>query len=60
MAGTRTAKRRLKDFDFSKDGAHLALVHKEQGGAANGYSTLIMKSSANFSKSLYKKFNKLE
>lgn len=59
MAGTRTAKRRLKDFDFSKDGAHLALVHKEQGGAANGYSTLIMKSSANFSEEFVQKVQQI-
>jgi hypothetical protein len=45
----RIAKRRLSEISFNHEGAHLALVHKEQGGAANGYETLIMKSAANFS-----------
>lgn len=35
---------RLSDFDFSGDEAHLALVHKVQGGAANGYKTIVTKS----------------
>lgn len=34
------AKRRLTDFDFSKEGCHVALVDK----AANGHEVLIMKS----------------
>lgn len=51
----RKAKRRLKNFDFSSEGAHLALVHKEQGGGANGYETLIMKSAANFSEEFIEK-----
>lgn len=51
----RTAKRRLRNFDFSQEGAHLALVHKDQGGAANGYSTLIMKSTGQFSPEFIKK-----
>lgn len=55
MAEKRTPKRRLSQFDFSQEGAHLALVHKEQGGAANGYSTLIMKSAANFSEEFIQK-----
>lgn len=32
------AKRRLSNFNFEAEGSHLALVHKEQGGPANGYS----------------------
>lgn len=40
------AKRRLSKFDFTGDEAHLALVSKEQGGAANGYSTLILKAAS--------------
>ena len=35
---------RLTDFDFTCDEAHLALVHKDQGGAANGYKTIVTKS----------------
>lgn len=45
---TAKAKRRLSNFDFSQEGSHLALVHKEQGGAANGYSTLIMKATGKY------------
>ncbi|MEG2307295.1 MAG: hypothetical protein RSB94_08150, partial [Erysipelotrichaceae bacterium] len=45
----RVAKRRLVDIDFSKEGAHLALVHKDQGGAANGYTTLVMKATDKYS-----------
>lgn len=40
------ATRRLSDFDFSKDGAHVALVGKHQGGPANGVTTLITKSTS--------------
>jgi hypothetical protein len=37
------AKRKLTKFDFSGEGAHVALVHQDQGGAANEYKTLITK-----------------
>lgn len=40
-------KRRLKNFDFSAEGAHMALVGEFQNGAANGYKTLITKSLTN-------------
>lgn len=40
------AKRRLKNFNFEAEGAHVALVGKHQGGPANGYTTLITKSTA--------------
>lgn len=58
MAETK-AKRRLSDFDFSKTGAHVALVHKEQGGAASGYDTLILKSAANFSEEVIEKMQRI-
>jgi len=39
------AKRKLKDISFEHEGAHVALVSKEQGGPANGHDyALIMKS----------------
>lgn len=39
------AKRRLKNFDFSGESAHMALVHEEaNGGPASGIRTLITKS----------------
>lgn len=30
------AKRRLSDFNFEGEGSHIALVHRDQGGPANG------------------------
>lgn len=48
MTEQRKATRRLKNFDFSEEGSHLALVHKDQGGAANGYSTLVMKATGKY------------
>jgi hypothetical protein len=38
-------KRRLKNFNFEQEGAHVALVGKHQGGPANGYTTLITKAT---------------
>jgi len=39
------ATRRLFNFDFNQLGAHVALVHKDQGGPANGITTLITKAT---------------
>ena len=39
------AKRKLTDINFEKEGSHLALVHKVQGGGANGRTTLVMKAT---------------
>lgn len=41
------AKRRIYSFDFEAEGAHVALVSKDQGGAANGVPLLIAKSTKN-------------
>jgi hypothetical protein len=41
------ATRRLMKFNFEEEGAHIALVSKEQGGAANGKKLLIAKSLNN-------------
>lgn len=54
------AKRRLTDIDFSKEGSHLALVHKVQGGAANGYSTLITKSTKDYSPEFIQKASQVK
>lgn len=51
----KVAKRRLKNFDFQGEGAHIALVHKDQGGAANGYDTLVMKSTGQYSQEFLQK-----
>lgn len=60
MTQQRKAKRRLSDFDFSKEGSHIALVHKDQGGSANGYETLIMKSTDNFSQEFIQKMQRVK
>lgn len=60
MTQQRKAKRRLSDFDFSKEGSHIALVHKDQGGAASGYETLIMKSTANLSQEFIQKVQRVK
>ncbi len=38
------AKRRLSDISFAKEGCHVSLVGKSVGGAANGRTTLVLKS----------------
>lgn len=43
---TKKAKRVITEFDFEKEGASVHLVSKKQGGAANGFTTLIKKSKA--------------
>lgn len=45
MTNKIKAKRRLFDFDFSKEGAAVHLVGKAQGGAANSYEILLTKST---------------
>lgn len=60
MTQQRKAKRRLSEFDFSKEGSHLALVHKDQGGAASGYATLITKATSQFSEDFIKKAQRIK
>lgn len=43
---TKKAKRVITDFNFEEEGASVHLVSKKQGGAANGFTTLIKKSNA--------------
>ena len=45
MTEKQKARRRLTDFNFEAQGSHVALVHKEQGGPANLYTTLLTKST---------------
>ena len=54
------AKRKLTDITFEHEGAHLALVHKVQGGAANGYSTLVMKATDKYSEEFIKKASQVK
>lgn len=43
MTDRQKAKRKLFNFDFSKDGARVDLVGVDDGGAANGFSVLVTK-----------------
>jgi type I site-specific restriction-modification system R (restriction) subunit len=52
---TTQAKRRLTDISFEHEGAHVALVSKQQGGPANGVTTLITKATNSISKELVEK-----
>ena len=54
------AKRKLTDITFEHEGAHLALVHKAQVGAANGYKTLVMKSVDNRSPEFIEKASQVK
>ena len=60
MSEERKAKRRLSDINFEKDGSHLALVHKVQGGAASGYSTLVMKATDKYSPEFIEKASQVK
>jgi hypothetical protein len=51
----RKAKRKLSNIDFSKEGAHLALVSESQGGPANGADYALVMKSVNFSDEFIKK-----
>ena len=53
------AKRKLTDITFEHEGAHLALVHKAQGGSAHGYKTLVMKSVDNRSPEFIQKASQI-
>ena len=43
MTERQKAKRKLFNFDFSKDGARVDLVGVDDGGSANGFSVLVTK-----------------
>ena len=61
MTTQKKAKRKLSDIDFSKEDAHVALVHKDQGGPANGHDySLILKSSNNFSPEFIQKMQQIQ
>ena len=54
------AKRKLTDITFEHECAHLALVHKMQGGSASGYKTLVMKSVDNRSPDFIEKASQVK
>ena len=59
MENKQKAKRKLKGFDFAKDGAAVALVGPSVGGPANGIPTLIAKAS-NFSPEFIQKMQQVQ
>lgn len=60
MKSKRTVKRKLSDISFEKEGAHVALVSKDQGGPANGHDyTLVMKAN-NFSQEYIEKIQQVQ
>lgn len=48
-------KRKLTEINFEKEGSHVALVGKHQGGPANGVTTLILKATDDISEEATKK-----
>jgi hypothetical protein len=56
----RKAKRTLSNIDFSKEGAHLALVSKEQGGPANGHDYAVVMKATNLSPEVIQKMQQVQ
>ena len=59
MENKQKAKRKLKGFDFTKEGAAVALVGPSVGGPANGIPTLIAKAN-NFSPEFIQKMQLIQ
>jgi hypothetical protein len=53
-------KRKLSDIDFSKEGAHVALVSKNQGGPANGHSYSLVLKANKFSQEFVEKVQQVQ
>ena len=60
VKGEVIAKLLLTEITIEHEGAHLALVHKAQGGSANGYKTLVMKSVDNRSPEFIEKASQVK
>ena len=60
MTNKVKAKRKLTDINFEKEGSHLALVHKVQGGGANGRTTLVMKATDKYSPEFIEKASQVK
>jgi len=56
----RKAKRKLSNIDFSKQGAHIALVSTEQGGPASGHDYALVMKSVNFSEDFIQKASEIK
>lgn len=56
----RKTKRKLSNIDFTSEGAHLALVSKDQGGPANGADYALVMKSVNFSEEFIQKASQVK
>lgn len=54
-----TAKRKLSNIKFEKEGAHVALVSKQQGGPANGKDFALVMKATNFSEEFVTKMQQV-
>lgn len=54
------AKRKLSDISFEQDGAHIAVVSKEQGHGANGHHYSLVMKANNFSDEFIEKASKVK
>ena len=61
MTTTKTkAKRKISKFNFEAEGSAVALVSASQGGAANSFKTLVIKSADKYSKEFIEKAQKVQ
>lgn len=60
MTTQRKPKRKLSNIDFSKEGAHIALVSKDQGGPANGADYALVMKGSNFSEEFIEKVQQVK
>ena len=61
MANTKTkAKRVISKFNFEGEGSAVALVSASQGGAANSFKTLVIKSADKYSPEFIQKAQKVQ
>ena len=54
------AKRKISKFNFEAEGSAVALVSASQGGAANSFKTLLIKSANKYSKEFIEKAQKVQ
>jgi hypothetical protein len=59
MATQRKAKRKLSDISFEKEGAHVALTSKSQGGPANTHDYALVLKANNFSEEFIEKMQQV-
>lgn len=59
MATQRKAKRKLSDISFEKDGAHVALTSKAQGGPANTHDYALVLKANKFSEEFVQKMQQV-